>query len=125
MSSKKKAFVGMLLFGALSSSFVYAATSYQSFSGTVPGINSSWYSSTQFKSTSNALAGLKLNSTGGATLDARTNSGAGNGAWTRAVSGGNTYSLDSPQVASAAVQLELNTNFFQGSVPVTGQWRSN
>ncbi len=66
-----------------------------------------------------------MHSTGGAELDARTESSGGNGSWLRDVKGGNTYTVNSPQAKSQSVRMELNTDFFQVDVPVNADWRSN
>jgi|GEM_PF-3620553 len=104
---------------------VFAGTTWQSFDLVVPGINGSASTGSQTKSTTGALAGLQLNSSGGKTLDARTTSSGGNGSWLRSVQGGNTYSLESPQGKDQSVQLQFSTDFFSLQVAVTGNWRSN
>lgn len=123
--SKKKVVVGSMIAGMLFASAVSAGTTWESISGVVPGLNGSLYSSSQTKVETGALAGLKVSSTGGAELDARTNSSGGNGSWLRDVKGGDTYSLESPQAADMSVRMQLNTDFLQGEVPVNASWRSN
>ncbi|WDM23112.1 hypothetical protein [Paenibacillus polymyxa] len=101
------------------------AENWQSFDLSVPGYNGSNTTSNQTKTTTGALAGLKLESSNGETLDVRTYSSAGNGSWKRSVTGGNTYQLDSPQEKKKNVALEFSTDILDGDTPVNGTWRSN
>ncbi|MBA9087296.1 hypothetical protein FHR92_003780 [Fontibacillus solani] len=108
--------------------FQILGTSWEDYDLTVPGNNvndSRGETSSQTKVTSGALAGLRVNSTGGEELDVRTESSSGNGSWKYGVEGGNTYSLNSPQLTGDTLWLQFSTGLFQGPVTTTGEWRSN
>ncbi|MNB96047.1 hypothetical protein D3C75_432390 [compost metagenome] len=137
--SKKRFLVGTLTAGLLLTSGISVAladtnaivepfgTTYQAFSLVVPGNNvndSRGETESQTKAATGTLAGLQMNSTGGSSLDVRTESSNGNGSWTN-VTSSNTYAIDSPQVAGSSVHLQFSTGLFQGPVTVTGNWRSN
>ncbi|MFI2859346.1 hypothetical protein ACH6EH_19870 [Paenibacillus sp. JSM ZJ436] len=94
------------------------------YSLTVPGNNindSRGETASQVKKNSYVDAGLRVNSTGGAAIDVRTESSGPDGRW-RNVTSSNTYSLDSPQSAGTEVWLQFSTGIFQGPVPTTGEW---
>lgn len=113
---------------ALADSLVIAGTTYQSFDLKVPGNNvnnSEGETGSQTKATSGADAGLQIDSTGGSSLDVRTESSDGNGDWKYGVTSSNTYALDSPQLKGKSVHLQFSTGIFQGPVTITGKWRSN
>lgn len=126
---KKKILIGSLTAAILLTSGIsFAGTTYESFSLVVPGNNvndSRGETSAQSKTTSGALAGLQINSTGGSSLDVRTESLNGNGSWKYGVTSSNTYTVDSPQLAGSSVWLQFSTGLFQGPVTITGSWRSN
>lgn len=121
---RKKFVVGSIVASLLIVGGASAGTSWESFDGTVPGFNGNWSTAYQTKSTTGALAGLQLNSTGGETLDVRTE-GTYNGSWTRSVTGGNTYQLDSSNTSGQNEKLKFSTDLFDGNTPITGNWRSN
>ncbi|WP_157794165.1 hypothetical protein [Paenibacillus donghaensis] len=109
--------------------YVTFGTTYQSFDLKVPGNNvnnSEGETGSQTKTTSGANAGLQINSTGGASLDVRTESPNGNGSWKDGVTSSVTYGdIDSPQLSGSSVHLQFSTGLFQGPVLITGNWRSN
>ncbi|WP_141235860.1 MULTISPECIES: hypothetical protein [Paenibacillus] len=103
-------------------------TTWQSFALTVPGNNvndSRGETPSQTKTNAFADAGLRIHSTGGASLDVRTESSSTNGSWRYGVTSSNTYALNSPHQAGSTVWLQFSTGLFQGPVPITGDWRSN
>ncbi|MBW7453169.1 hypothetical protein ACFOLF_16415 [Paenibacillus sepulcri] len=134
---KKKFLVGslttaLLLTGGISAAFAsdfqVLGTDYQSFSLVVPGNNvndSRGETGSQTKSTSGAQAGLQMNSTGGSSLDVRTESPNGDGSWKDGVTSSETYAINSPQLSGSDVHLQFSTGLLQGPVTVTGNWRSN
>lgn len=122
---KKKVMIGSIMAGLLLSSGAFAGASWEAFDTVVPGFNGSAYTGTQTKASTGELAGLLLNSSGGETLDVRTNSDSGSGSWLRGVKGGNTYSLNSPHAKDTSVRLHFSTDLIDGATPITGSWRSN
>lgn len=103
-------------------------TTWEAYDLRVPGNNvndSRGETDSQTKTTSGALAGLRVHATGGEELDVRTESSSGNGSWTYGVTGGNTYSLNSPQLSGATLWLQFSTGILQGPVTTSGEWRSN
>lgn len=107
----------------------YAGTSYSGYNTTVGRLNGNGYTDYQKKDISGANGYIASSVVGGAYLvDARMNSGSGNGSWLRDVTDGTSAELpgNAKQKAGCSVRLQFSNDVTTPvNVQVSGEWKSN